>query len=96
MEVTTATGVNTTPASCSGPDSAWPVKVSTADHVLRSYMNLFERDSRPEVRSTGLKPSTSSVKYACADPHSVQYGMPKRRPPSVSFTISWTSIMFFG
>jgi len=36
------------------------------------------------------------VKYACAEPQSVQYGMPMARLQSVSFTISCTSMMCFG
>jgi len=39
---------------------------------------------------------TSSVRYAWAEPHSVQYGMPMRRPPSVSLIISWISMMWRG
>ena len=53
VEVTTVSWLRNTPASCSGPDRARPVKVSTAEVVTRSYMNLLERDSSPEVRSTG-------------------------------------------
>ena len=96
VEVITVACASVTPAFCSGPEMARPVKVSKADQVLRSYMNLFERESSPDVRNIGSKPLTRSVKYACAARHSVQYGIAMRRPPSVSLTISCTSIMFFG
>ena len=96
--VTTVAWLRTTPFSRSGPDTASPVKVSNTDLVTRSYITLLDRDSRPEVRRMGVvTPSgTSSVKKAWAEPHSVQYGNPIRRPPTVSLTISWISMMWRG
>ena len=93
--VTTVVWGSTTPRSRSGPEMALPVKVLNTDLVTRSYMTLFDRESKPEVRSTGVAtPSgTSVVRYACAEPHSVQYGMPMRWPPRVSLIISWISMM---
>ena len=61
MEVTTASWLRVTPASCRAPDRARPVKVSMAEVVTKSYMNLLERASSPEVRNTGWNPVTSSV-----------------------------------
>ena len=65
---------NVNSASWSGPDSATPENVSNTDWVWNSYITLFDRDSRPDVRSSSVsKPSgTSSVRYAWAEPHNVQ------------------------
>ncbi len=72
--------------------------VSKTEPVTRSYITLLERDSRPDVRRRAWRHHQEhrSVKNACAEPHSVQYGIPIRLPPSVSFTISWISMMCFG
>ena len=53
-------------------------------------MTLLDLERRPEVLSTGgSTPSgTDSRSYAWAEPHSVQYGIPNRTPPTVSMTIS--------
>jgi hypothetical protein len=53
VEMTTVVCGSVMPALCSGPEMARPVNVSTADQVVLSYMNLFERDNSPEVRSRG-------------------------------------------
>ena len=82
-------------SSCSprnGPEVPTPRNVSNIDIVPSSNIILLERRSRPDVRIV----RSSLVTHAWAEPHSVQYGMARRRPPMLSFTISWTSIMFFG
>ena len=46
-----------------GTHPALPVKVSKTDLVKRSYMTLFDRESSPEVLSTGVSTAgASSVK----------------------------------
>jgi hypothetical protein len=54
--VTTVACSSSTPRSRRGPLSASPVNVSKAERLPSSYMSLFERLSRPEVRSTRSSP----------------------------------------
>ena len=49
---------------------------------------MCEGSARPAVRDRG--------EIGLGRPQSVQYGMPRRRPPTVMLTISWTSMMFLG
>ena len=39
-------------SSCSGPETATPRNVSNTEKVCRSNITLFDRESRPEVRSS--------------------------------------------
>jgi hypothetical protein len=63
QEVTTTVVCGSvTPARRIGPESALPVKVSMAEPLRRSNISLLDRDSRPDVRNSGAKPGTLSVK----------------------------------
>ena len=43
VDRTTVSSSNATPASCSGPETAAPVKVSNTDEVRKSYIKKFEK-----------------------------------------------------